>query len=109
MPEWVGPLCFCCEEIARIPVGVPGVYVLQAVLPGSSGYAVVYVGQSCDLARRLGEHLGERSSLPLVRAMHARFPMYFSAAPVVEVPERLRLESGLIRLLQPVCNDQTPS
>lgn len=103
--NWVGPLILCEAELRRIPPGVAGVYLLQAFVAAVGGYPILYVGQSADLRRRLGEHLGT------VRAGRRR-PLatttYFSAAPVLGVGLRHRVEAGLIQMLDPDRNRQVP-
>jgi hypothetical protein len=107
--DWVGPLCLCHTEVARVPRGIPGVYVLQAFVPSAGQYLAFYVGQTSDLARRLGRHLSNISAKQSIRMVRARASTYFSAAPVLEEDLRLRIEAGLIRRLSPICNAQIPS
>jgi hypothetical protein len=104
--EWVGPLVLSASEVARVPLGVPGVYLLHILALSRGGYPVAYAGQAINLHRRLKEHLCGSTAVQAIRRMG--FSPYFSAAPV----PRLLLapaESALIRLLRPPCNANVPS
>jgi hypothetical protein len=107
--EWVGPLLLMSSEVRRIPDGIPGVYLLHALAKGLGGYATFYVGKSLDLRRRLSQHLGERTTKPLISAARELQDSYWSAAPVLDSAKLAAIEGGLIRALRPVCNWQTPS
>ena len=106
--DWVGPLLLYPTELRRIPVGIPGVYLLHAVAPAQGGYATFYVGKSIDLRQRLLRHLGQRSAKPSVRAARELDWAYWSAAPVLNTALLAPIEAGLIRALRPVCNNQVP-
>jgi hypothetical protein len=103
---WFGPRIFTPVVLAHIPVGLPGVYLLQHSSGRTGSYPVFYVGQSLDLRRRLGEQLGGSSSRG-VRFFRTLRRTYFSAA---HVPPALLddVERSLIRLLLPPANDQAP-
>src|SRR5437660_8938910 len=105
--DWVGPLVLCRQEVYRVPAGISGVYILQALAARGGGYPVFYVGQSEDLRRRLTEHLNWRMAKPLITAMRTIEDCYFSAAPV-GTADLAGVEAALIRLLRPPCNQQTP-
>ena len=106
--DWVGPLLLCAEEVARVPPGIPGIYVLQVFSARHGFYPALYVGKSADLARRLAQHMESQSTSPDVIIFRARRRLYFSAAPVLERNERDAIEAGLIQLLRPPCNRQVP-
>jgi len=106
--DWVGPLILCPSEVRRVPVGIPGVYMLHAFAPSRSGYAVFYVGKASDLRRRLLQHLGGRTTKASVRAARELDPACWSAAPVLDVELLARVEAGLVVALRPVCNAQVP-
>ena len=105
--DWIGPMLLCPSEVGRVPPGIGGVYLLQAFAPSLGGYPVFYAGRSTDLKRRLCEHIGEWKCKRCVRRIRARERTYFSAAPV-RAPLSTGVEAGLVRLLQPLCNDQIP-
>jgi hypothetical protein len=107
--DWVGPLILCRDEVMRVPLGIPGVYLLQTEALQYAGYPVFYVGKANDLRRRLLQHLGHHTAKPAVRAMRELERGFFSAAPVLDASLMSGVESGLIRLLEPICNDQIPS
>lgn len=107
--DWVGPMLLCSVELRRIPEGVPGVYLLHGFLPAAGGYPVVYAGRSGDLRNRLLRHGCGRSAKPIIRAVRGTEQLYWSAAPVASAALRARAEAGLIRLLEPSCNDRTPT
>jgi hypothetical protein len=96
------------EEINRIPVGISGVYVLQAFDAGSGQYAPLYAGKAADLRQRLRQHAETRSTAADMLIVRLRRQIYFSAAPVRDALERDAVESALIRLLRPPCNRQVP-
>jgi excinuclease UvrABC nuclease subunit len=84
------------------------VYLLHVRAVSQGGYPVFYVGKSDDLRRRLEEHSNDRKAKPMITAFRHIIGVLFSAAPV-ENPWNLdAIESGLIRLLRPPCNDQVP-
>jgi predicted GIY-YIG superfamily endonuclease len=95
------------NEVDRIPPGIPGVYLLHAKAVWYGGYATFYAGKSIDLQRRLREHLARRAK-PSIRAARELDAAYWSAAPVFSATERSRIESALIRALEPPCNSQVP-
>ena len=106
--DWVGPLILRPSEVRRVPVGIPGVYMLHAFAPSLGGYAVFYVGKASDLRRRLLQHLGGRTAKPSVRAARELDPACWSAAPVFDPELLARVEAGLVLALRPVCNAQVP-
>ena len=105
--EWVGPLRLSPGEVARIPVGIAGVYALHLLSISLGTYPIFYVGQSKDLHRRLREHLRWRRTKAVISAFRATEECYFSAAPV-SVTDLAAVEAGLIRLLRPPGNDLAP-
>ena len=107
--DWVGLLVLCPAEVRRIPAGISGVYLIHAFVPVAGGYPVVYAGRSRDLRQRLLRHGCGRSAKPIIRAIRRAEPLYWSAAPLADASLRARSEAGLIRLLEPSCNIQTPS
>jgi len=106
--SWVGPLLLNPAEVARIPCGIPGVYLLHAFAPELGGYPVWYAGRSRDLRRRLSEHLGDRTAKIAVRAARELDRAYWSAAPVMDPSLLAPVEAALINALRPICNDQIP-
>ena len=103
--RWLGPRALCREQLGFVPHGLPGVYLLQHFSEVSGTFPAFYVGQSCDLRRRLAEHL--KSSASGVWFFRTRRPTYFSAAHVL--PFLLDdVERSLIQLLMPPANDRTP-
>lgn len=92
-----------------MPKGIPGVYLLHALAPRFGAYVTFYAGKSLDLRRRLTQHLGERSTKPLIRAARELDDSYWSAAPVLNASLLPLIESALVRLLSPVCNYQVPT
>lgn len=107
--DWVGPLLLCAAELRRIPEAIPGVYLLHAFVPAVGGYPVVYAGRSSDLQRRLLRHASGRTAKPVIQALRNVEQLYWSAAPIFGTVLRARCEAGLIRLLEPSCNDQIPA
>lgn len=107
--DWVGPLSLNAEEVLRVPEGIPGVYLLHVLAPRYAGYATFYVGKTDDIRRRLRQHLGNRTAKISIRAAQEIDRAYWSAAPVEDATLLACIESGLIRNLHPVCNDQVPS
>ena len=105
--DWFGPVPIG-SEIARIPDGIPGVYLLHGFDPGFGGYPVLYAGKAGDLRRRLTEHLVNPRVRLQLKTSRERTHLYFSAAPVMNQLVRDGVESGLIRALQPMCNRQVP-
>jgi hypothetical protein len=106
--HWVGPLLLTRPEVGRVPKAIPGVYVLQALAPCVGAYAPFYVGKSHDLRRRLLEHLGDRSTKPIIRAAREIDRAYWSGAPVIDTALLPLVEAALIRVLRPVCNAHIP-
>ncbi len=106
---WVGPMRFCRTEVDRVPASVPGVYLLHAYAPQFGGYPVFYVGKSTDLHRRLCEHLEGKRTKAVIARIRRSTAAYFSAAAVYQHVLLDPLESGLISLLRPPCNDQIPT
>lgn len=107
--DWVGTLLLCAAELRRIPKAIPGVYLLHAFVHAAGGYPVVYAGRSCDLQRRLLRHASGRTAKPVIQALRNVEQLYWSAAPIFGTALRARCEAGLIRLLEPSCNDQIPA
>lgn len=103
---WVGPRCLTTEEVRGIPDGVPGVYVLMAATPYVAGYTVYYVGESVDVRRRLGEHT--RAPKFILRTLHTHLRTYFAYAQVPTGILRSAAEAALIRMYDPVGNDEVP-
>lgn len=103
---WVGPRCLNTEEVRALPARVPGVYVLMAFSPYVAGYTVYYVGESEDVRRRLGEHM--RSPKFILWTLHARLRTYFTYAQVPTFILRSAAEAALIRMYEPVGNDEVP-
>lgn len=106
---WVGPLLLASGEVNRIPLGVPGVYLLHQFSAELGAYPVFYAGKSNDLRRRLTEHLSDVSSKVSIWWLRHEAQAYFSAAPVMDDTLRDCIEAGLILGLQPPCNDQCPT
>ena len=106
--EWVGPLVLCEEEVSRVPIGIPGVYMLHNFYAARGRYGAVYVGKARDLRDRLAEHMESTSTSPDLWLLRRRIQMYFSAAPVMDAAGRDAVEAGLIRLLRPPFNRQVP-
>lgn len=107
--HWVGPLLLCPTEVDRIPAAVAGVYLLHTFSPAAGGYPLFYAGQTADLRRRLSEHLGAATAKFTIRVVRSAATSYFSAAPVHDRELRLSIEAGLIKMIQPACNNQTPA
>jgi hypothetical protein len=101
-------MLFCDEEIARIPGGIPGVYLLQALMPAAGAYGPLYAGKSADLRRRLFQHAGTGTTAADLLVVRARRQIYFSAAPVKGAADRGGVEAALIRMFRPPCNRQVP-
>lgn len=106
--DWVGPLKLSLEQVFRIPGGVPGIYMLHALIPSNGIYATFYVGKTSDLQRRLRQHMNQSVTKPLISAMQCVQTCFWSAAPIEDEYLLGCVESGLIRTLQPVCNNQVP-
>src|SRR5690348_2507371 len=102
--DWVGPLLLTPREVARVPAGVPGVYLLHSYSADHGGYATFYAGKSFDLRRRLRQHLGRRTTKVSIRAARELAPAYWSAAPVLDEAEMAAVEASLIASLRPICN-----
>src|SRR5256885_9765537 len=100
--QWVGPLLLVDAEVSRVPPGVPGIYLLHLFALDRGGYPVLYAGKSADLRRRLADHLATARAKLLICAAHRGVRIYFSAAPVQRAVLRDRIESGLVRALQPI-------
>ena len=107
--DWVGPLVLCPSEVRRVPIGIPGIYMLHALAPSRGGYAVFHAGKASDLRRRLLQHLGAHTAKLSVRAARELDPARWSAAPVLDAALLSRVEAGLILALHPICNTQVPS
>ncbi len=107
--EWVGPLLLSPREVARVPPRVRGIYMLHAFAPEYGAYPVLYVGKSTRLRERLTDHLDDLRAKQLIRSARHAFPMSFSAAPIADQRLLDRVESGLIRALRPVANQQVPT
>ena len=105
--DWVGPMLLCNEEVSRIPDGIGGVYMLHSFSCAYGGYPVFYAGRTCDIRRRLLEHNAHPRAKASIRYIQEIDTTYFSAAPVGTALS-YRVESFLIRLLDPICNDQVP-
>lgn len=106
--DWVGPLPLNEDELSRVPEGIPGVYLLHVLARCFGGYVTFYAGRSSNLRRRLQQHLCKRTTKLSIRAVQEIDCAFWSAAPV-ENPSLLAcIESGLIRNLIPICNDQIP-
>jgi hypothetical protein len=106
--SWVGPLLFSRDEISRIPVRIPGVYLLHAFNRYLGYYPPIYVGQTSDLTNRLIQHMESQTTSPEIRYVRKTFRMYFTAAPVLSREMREAIEAGLIGALRPMCNRQVP-
>ncbi len=105
---WVGPLLLCREEVDRVPVRIPGIYLLHTFDAHRGFYPPLYVGKTHDLHERLSQHLVSVSTTPEIQLLRSRIRMYFSAAPVTERAVRDAVEAALIHLLRPPCNRQVP-
>jgi hypothetical protein len=106
--DWVGPLEMTAAELARVPAGIPGVYLLHVVAQARGGYVTFYAGKSLDLRRRLLQHLSARGTKPAIRAAREIDRALWSAAPVLDLLSISSIEAGLIRALLPICNTQLP-
>jgi hypothetical protein len=106
--NWVGPLLLENEEVMRVPPSIPGIYMLHAFAPEFGGYATFYIGKSCNIRRRLLQHLGDRTTKMVIRAARELDTSHWSAAPVVDPSLLARIEAGLIITLGPICNQQVP-
>jgi len=106
-PRWIGPRLLSTPEVDRISDEAGGVYLLQAFAEKLGGYPAFYAGRSEQLKRRLGEHMDSRRCKGCIRAFRASERTYFSAA-ILPSHLAVGVESGLVRLLRPVCNDQVP-
>lgn len=107
--DWVGPLHLSFSEVSRVPSAVPGIYMLHVLAGNLGGYTTFYVGKTTDIRRRLLQHLGERTTKSSIRAVQGVDAAYWCAAPVMGAELLGRIESGLIRILQPICNAQVPA
>ncbi len=107
--EWIGPLRLCAEELRRVPTRVPGVYLLHSFAPALGGYPVFYVGRSCDLRRRMTEHMDDLRAKGSIRLARHLAAAYFSAAALLHPILLASVESALIRTLRPPCNSNTPA
>ena len=95
-------------EVDRIPAAVAGVYLLHQFAPMIGAYPVFYAGKTCDLHRRLLEHLSDAKAKLSIWALRTGTQAYFSAATVpIELVDHV--EAGLIRGLAPPCNDAVPA
>lgn len=106
--DWVGPLLLCDEELRRIPLRIPGVYILHGLSQRRGHYVVLYAGQSADLRSRLVQHLRTKGTSSDVVYARTIARLYFSAAPVLETIVRHRIEAGLVGRLRPPFNRQVP-
>src|SRR5438045_7830469 len=102
--EWVGPLLLLASEVDRVPRSISGIYTLHHFWLAKGVYPIFYVGQTCDLRRRLCEHMRVRSAKPMVTAAQILGRTYFSAAPVPAFALD-RIEAALIQELRPICNE----
>lgn len=105
--DWVGAMLCASSEIGRVPDGVCGVYLLHVCVPARGGYPIVYAGKATNLRKRLFQHASRQAKL-IIQAVRRMDQVYFSAAPV---PFDLLdgVEAGLVRHLDPLCNDQYPA
>lgn len=103
---WTEPRCLNADGVGEVPEGLPGVYALMAFSRLYPSYLIYYIGQSADLRRRLTEH--QRSPRPFLAGVHRNLPTYFAAARVSHPAFRTAAEAALIRLFDPVGNDQIP-
>lgn len=70
---------------------------------------VLYVGRTCDLRRRFGEHLWVADNGLLAQARRTAFPaLTFSWQVLDDLQAQIELESRMIHWLDPVCNRSTP-
>lgn len=106
--DWAGPLVLCGEEVARVPAGIPGIYLLHTFDEMRGAYPALYAGKTRDLRGRLAQHMDTGITSPDVRVVRSRVAMYFSAAPAADAAVRGLVETGLIRLLRPPFNRQVP-
>ena len=105
--SWVGPSVFYAGDVGAVPAGVPGVYVLSAFTKRDPTLVPFYVGQSCDVRRRLTEHLiGQRT---FAKHLRSHLPTYFHVAVVSDPAIRAAAEAALIWSLSPVGNDVVPA
>lgn len=93
-------------EVAGVPEDLPGVYVLSAFVPARPSLTVFYAGQSRNLQRRLGEHLGGQKTFAV--HLRTRLSTYFSVAMVSHPGVRSAAEAALIRRLRPAGNGCIP-
>lgn len=101
-------MLLCNEEVSRIPYGIGGVYMLHSFSCAYGGYPVFYAGRTNNIRRRLWEHITHPRAKTSIRCIQDIDTTYFSAAPVGPFLS-YRVESFLIRLLDPICNDQVPA
>ena len=96
------------SEVNRVPPEVSGVYLLHQFAVTIGVYPVFYAGKSTDLRRRLFEHLSDTKAKAEIWARRTNMQAYFSAAAA---PNDLldNIEAGLIRGLNPPCNDCVPT
>jgi hypothetical protein len=94
--------------VARVPVAIPGVYLIHAFHCEAGVYPPLYAGKAFNLRARLLQHLESRCTTPEFLGARARFVTYFSAAPLLDPSRRDAVEAGLIRLLRPPFNRQVP-
>jgi len=106
--SWVGPLLFGQTEVYRIPTEISGVYLLHQFAAVIGGYPVFYAGKSTDLRRRLLEHLSDAKAKPGIWALRTGVQAYFSAA-AAPIDLLDNIEAGLIRGLNPPCNNCVPT
>jgi excinuclease UvrABC nuclease subunit len=107
--DWVGPLGLWEDEVDRVPPLLPGIYLLHVFDRSSGAYPVAYVGKTCDLRRRLRQHLESTSTTPEfeIARRHSALTR-FSAAPCRDREALDRVEAGLILRLRPPFNRQVP-
>ena len=105
--HWVGPMLLNPVEIARVPEGICGVYLLHHFDAALGGYPIFYVGKAENIRRRLTQHIHPLSAKSRISSARRLSQTYFSAAPVPRV-YLARVEASLIDALRPVCNDLIP-
>ena len=101
-------MILCATEVARVPAGIPGVYLLHVFRAERGFYEVFYAGKSIDLRSRLTQHFESDCTSPDVRWLRKAVRLHFSAAPVFTPAERAAIEAGLIQMLRPPYNRQVP-
>jgi hypothetical protein len=105
--DWHGPFVLCSDELGSLPKLLGGVYLLSAFTPLRPSLTPFYAGQSCDLQRRLSEHLfGHRT---FAEQLRSRLSTYFSAAAVSDSALRTAAEAALIGHFRPAGNEVLPT